>query len=595
MAEETSARTIQVEEVITVGALAEKLDIPVTALITELMKNGVMATVNEKIDFDTAEIVTAEINADVVLEKKESNAKQHVKREKRQVSDKGADRPPVIAVMGHVDHGKTSLLDAIRESDVAEGEAGGITQHISAYQITHKPAEGPERAMTFLDTPGHEAFAALRQHGADLTDVAVIVVAADDGVKPQTKEAIRFAQNAGVKIVVAINKVDKPSADVNRVKQELADNNLMPEEWGGDTVMAEVSATKKTGIGELLDMILLVADIEELKAEVDLPAEGIIIEANKEHGRGPVATGLIEHGVLKPGDLIVAGAAYAKIRTLETTTGESLSEAGPSTPVTITGFKSLPRFGDTFAVQKNEKVARRLAEANSQKENDGRLDMSSTQLIAMIDKQREQQAFNVIIKSDVQGSLKSVVDSLSALENQEVIARVVGKGVGDILESDVMMAASSGATIYGFNVDLPINIKKLAAREGVRVRSYKVIYELIDDVKENMSELLAPEVVEEEIGRLIVRGVFMIGRNAAICGGEVTKGKVRSGLVAKIMRDKQEIAEAEVSKVQKQTAEVKEATEGDMCGLELKTSKRVPIEEGDRIEFVKREVVTRKL
>ena len=591
MAEEAPTKTIQVEEVITVGDLAGKLDIPATALITELMKNGVMATVNEKIDFDTAEIVTGEIDPSIKVEKKAAEEKKHVQREKREVSDKAVDRPPVIAVMGHVDHGKTSLLDAIREADVAAGEAGGITQHISAYQITHS-----DRVMTFLDTPGHEAFAALRQHGADLTDVAVIVVAADDGVKPQTKEAIRFAQNSGVKMVVAMNKMDKPGADANRVKQELSDNGLLTEEWGGDTIVVEVSATKKTGIDKLLDMILLVADVEELKAEVEgIPAEGIIIEAHKEQGRGAVATALVEHGKLTPGSLIVAGGAYAKIRTLETTTGKTIKEAGPSTPVTISGFKTLPRFGDVFVAQKNEKEARKLAEANAQKENDGRLDMSSTELIAMIDKQREQQAFNVIIKSDVQGSLKSVVDSLATLENKEVIARVVGKGVGDISESDVMMAASSGATIYGFSVELPISIKKLAAREGVRIRTYKVIYELIDDVKDNMSELLAPEIVENEAGRLLVKGVFMIGRNQVICGGEITKGKITPGLVAKVTRDKEEIAEAELTKVQKQQSEVKEAVEGDMCGIELKTDKRVVVEEGDRIEFVSREVVSRSL
>ncbi len=591
MDEESSVKTIQVEEVITVGDLAEKLDIPATALITELMKNGVMATVNERIDFDTAQIVVGEIDDSIEVEKKQVTEKKHVAREKREASKSAVDRPPVIAVMGHVDHGKTSLLDAIRESDVADGEAGGITQHISAYQITHN-----DRLMTFLDTPGHEAFAALRQHGADLTDVAVIVVAADDGVKPQTKEAIRFAQNAGVKMVVAMNKMDKPAADANRVKQELSEINLLTEEWGGDTIVVDVSATKKTGIDKLLDMILLVADVEELKADVDgVMAEGIIIEAHKEQGRGAVATALIEHGVLKQGSFIVAGGTYAKIRTLESSTGQTIKEAGPSTPVKISGFKSLPRFGDVFVAQKTEKEARKLAEENSQKENDGRLDMSSTELIAMIDKQREQQAFNVIIKSDVQGSLKSVVDSLATLENKEVIARVVGKGVGDVSESDVMMAASSGATIYGFNVDLPISVKKLASREGVMIRVYKVIYELIDDVKDNMSELLAPEIVETDIGRLLVKGVFMTTRDSVICGGEVTKGKISAGLVAKITRDKEVIAEAQLTKVQRQQAEAKEVVEGDMCGIELKTESKVVVEEGDRIDFVTREVVSRKL
>lgn len=589
--DEDSTKTIQVEAVITVGDLAEKLDITATALITELMKNGVMATVNEKIDFDTAEIVTGEMSADIKLVKTEAAEEKHEAREARELSDKAVDRPPVIAVMGHVDHGKTTLLDAIRESDVAEGEAGGITQHISAYQITHA-----KRKMTFLDTPGHEAFAALRQHGADLTDVAVIVVAADDGIKPQTKEAIRFAQNSGVKIIVAINKTDLPGADVNRVKQELSDNKLLIEEWGGDTVVVEVSAKNKTGIDKLLDMILLVADVEQLKADVaGVDAEGIIIEAHLEQGMGPVATALVEHGILKSSDVLVAGGAYAKIRTLSSSAGVKIDQAEPSTPVIITGFKSLPRFGDTFKVMKNEKQARKLAEENSRKEANSRLDMSSSDIIAMIDKEREQKPFNLIIKSDVQGSLKSVVDSLSTLENKEVIARVVGKGVGGISENDVTTAASSEATIYGFNVDLPIGVKKLAAREGVRIRIYKVIYELLDDIKENMSELLAPEVVETEAGRLLVKGVFLTKRDQIICGGEVTKGKISPGLIAKVTRDKEVIGEAVITKVQRQQSEVKEVVEGDMCGVELKTENKIAIEEGDRIDFVSREIVERKL
>ncbi len=586
----SDTKTIQIDEVITVGELAGKLDIPATTLITELMRNGVMATVNEKIDFDTAQIVTQEIKADVELVKKDVS-QEVTHRPKHQVSDKAVTRPPVVAVMGHVDHGKTSLLDAIRESDVAKGEAGGITQHISAYQITFN-----NRQITFLDTPGHEAFAALRQHGAELTDVAIIVVAADDGIKPQTEEAIRFAQNAGVKIIVAINKIDKVGADSNRVKQQLSEKKLLVEEWGGDTIAVEVSALQKTNIDKLLEMILLVADVEELKADVEgVPAEGIIVEAHMEQGRGPVATALVEHGILKPGNFIVAGGSYAKIRTLEDTKGQRLTEAGPSTPVIISGFKSVPRFGDPFLAETNEKIARQKSKENATTDGTDRLQMSSTDLIAMIDKKRDQQPYNVIIKSDVQGSLKSVVDSLAALESSEVIARVVGKGVGGINESDVTMAASSHAVIYGFNVDVPIGVKKLAAREGVQVRVFRVIYELLDDIKENMSELLAPEVIETEVGRLIVKGVFLAKRDSIICGGEVTKGKIASGQTARISRGGEELAEAEIVKVQKQSEEVKQALEGDMCGLSLKTHSKVTLEIGDRIDVITRQIVQRKL
>ncbi|MGH7234217.1 MAG: translation initiation factor IF-2, partial [Candidatus Saccharimonadales bacterium] len=319
--------TIEIEDSITVGALAERLMIPVTKLITELMKNGVMATVNETIDFDTAQIITQEMGLDIEL-KEGAHEASALRHEKPKASSKAVTRPPVVAVMGHVDHGKTSLLDAIRGSSVAAKEAGGITQHISAYQIEHNA-----RKITFLDTPGHEAFAAIREHGAQLTDIVILVVAADDGVKPQTIEAIRYAQNAGVKIVIAVTKIDKEGADPNRIKQQLSEHNLLVEEWGGDTVVQEVSAKTGKGVSELLDMVLLVADVEELKADIDVPARGLIIEAHVEVGRGPVATALIEAGLLKPGQFVVAGATYAKVRNLETPEGKPIKEAGPSAPV----------------------------------------------------------------------------------------------------------------------------------------------------------------------------------------------------------------------------------------------------------------------
>lgn len=591
--ENTEKKVIQIEAVITVGDLAKKLDIPVSQLIGELFKNGVMATVNEKLDFDTAEIVTTEINPDISLEKLEAKEDSISKRAARELSDSAALRPPVVAVMGHVDHGKTSLLDAIRGGKVAEGEAGGITQHISAYQIEHG-----DRKITFLDTPGHEAFAALREHGAHLTDVAIIVVAADDGIKPQTKEAIRFAERAGVKVVVAINKIDKPAADANRVKQQLSEVNLMPEEWGGDTVIVEVSAKTKQGIDSLLDMVLLVADVEELKADYNVPAEGIIIEAHMEQGRGAMATALVEHGTLKAGSVISAGATYAKVRTLEDSSGKTIKEAGPSSPVILTGFKQLPLFGEVFKVVKDEKVARQLSETHNNGKNNPSsksLDMSSSDLIAMINKNRDQQRFNLIIKADVQGSLKSVIDSLRTLEHTEVTPRVIGQGVGNITENDIRMAASSEAIVYGFNVEIPQVVKQLAQRENVTLRVYKVIYELIDDVKETLTSMLAPELVETEVGRLIIKGVFMTTKSSVICGGEVTKGKVVPGAIAKVMRGDELIAEVTIEKVQRQQQEAKEVIEGEMCGLQLKTETKVLLEEGDKLELITREIVARKL
>ena len=581
---------VEIEENVTVGSLAEKLLLPVTSLITELMKNGVMATVNERIDFDTAQIIVEELGLDIELVKAEEAVAPA--REKRVASDKAGSRPPVVAVMGHVDHGKTSLLDAIREADVATGEAGGITQHISAYQVTHN-----DRQITFLDTPGHEAFAALREHGAQLTDVVIIVVAADDGIKPQTIEAIRFARKANVKIVVAINKIDKEAADVNRIKRQLSEQDLLVEEWGGDTVVVEVSAKTGKGIPELLDMVLLVADVEDLRADIDVPASGLIIEARMEQGRGPVAIALIEAGMLKPGDFVVAGSSYARIRNLDSTSGQPLKEAGPSTPVIISGFKELPAFADEFVAVKTEKEARAQSEkmAQTRSSGQGRLDINSGELIRMINRTNKITELNIIVKADVQGSLTSVIDSLKALDTDEVAVRVVGSGIGPINENDLQLAHSSGAIIYGFNVTMAPSIKQHASRDRVIARQYRIIYELIDDVKEELTKLLAPEIVETELGRLIVKGIFKTTKTEIICGGEVTKGKLTVPALAKVTRGDEVLAEVEITQLKRGPQDAKEVFEGDMCGVTLKTAARLDIQLEDRIEVFSRESVARTL
>lgn len=581
--------TIEIENNITVGSLADKLSIPVTKLITELMKNGVMATVNERIDFDTAQIIVGELELDIKLSKKSSNENEII-REKHSISGDAKSRPPVVAVMGHVDHGKTSLLDAIRGASVVKGEAGGITQHISAYQIKHN-----DRKITFLDTPGHEAFAALREHGAQLTDVVIIVVAADDGVKPQTIEAIRFARKAGVKIIVAINKIDKEGADLNRTKQQLSEHNLLVEEWGGDIVVAPVSAKTNEGIDNLLDMVLLVADVEDLKADENVPAKGLIIESHMEQGRGPVAVALVEVGLLKPGEYIVAGGSYARVRNLEASDGKPIKIAGPSTPVVITGFKSLPEFGDTFESVKDEKTARSLSAANSSKSNHGKSDINSSELIRMINRSNELTELNLIVKADVQGSLTSVIDSLKALDTEEVSVRVVGSGVGSINENDIHLAATSQAIIYGFNVVMPPGIKQLASRDKIKIRLYKIIYELIDDVKEELTQLLAPEIVEKEIGKLIVKGVFNTTKSTVICGGEVTKGKLIVPALARVKRGKEILAEVNVTNLKRGPQDVKEIFEGDMCGISLATTSKLELQEGDAIELFTRQTVARTL
>lgn len=584
---------IQIDEQVTVGELAELLSLPVSQLIGELFKNGVMATVNEKIDFDTAQIIVGEMGLDVELGKKENATGPVAVHQKPKASDKAEPRPPVVAMMGHVDHGKTSLLDAIRGVETTKNEAGGITQHLSAYQVKHG-----DRLITFLDTPGHEAFAALREHGARLTDLVIIVIAADDGIKPQTAEAIRFARQAGVKILVAVNKMDKPEADINRVKQQLAENELMPEDWGGETIVMPVSAKNKEGLNELLDMVLLVSDVEELKADREGPATGLTIEAHMEQGRGPVAEVLVEQGTIKVGDFIAVGGTYGKARTLSTPEGKQIKEAGPSTPVIITGVKSLPDFGDEFEVAADEKTAKERARQTgaSRKTSGSGTASTGSELLKIINRSQKLTEFNVVVKADVQGSLTSVISSLKTLDTDEVAVRVVSSGVGVINENDIHTAHAAGAVIYGFNVSLPAQLKRLAGRDKVPVRLFTVIYELIDDVRNEMGTMLAPEIIEEELGELSVKGVFKITKTEVICGGEVVKGKLTLPALARLLREKEVIAdELEVINLKKGPQEVKEVPQGEMCGLSFRSIKRVEVQEGDRIQLFSRQTRTRTL
>lgn len=585
-------KIVTIADSVTVGELAETLGLPVTTLIGELFKNGIAATINQRLDFETAQIIVEELKLDAQLKRKQASAEslRHV----HQLSDHAVVRPPIVAVMGHVDHGKTSLLDAILDKKTVESEAGGITQHISAYQ-----AERRGRMITLLDTPGHEAFAALRQHGATLTDVVIIVVAADDGVKPQTIEAIRFARSAHAKIVVAINKIDKDTANPQLVKTQLAsEHGLNPEEWGGDTVMVEVSAKTGQNLDKLLDMVLLVADMEDLRADEDVPAEGLVIEAHMETGRGAVVGLLVEHGQLKPGHYLVAGTSYGRVRTLQDFRGQAVKSAGPSMPVNVTGFKELPQFGEAFEIAKNEKEARHKASHTKleQEKLAATTNVTSADILKMMNQKHDAQEFNVVVKADVQGSLTSVIDSLKLIKtNGQVDLRVVGSGVGNISENDVHMAVGEHTVIYGFNVDIPPAVKRLAAREKVEVRCFRVIYELLDDAKASMELLLAPEVVETEVGALAVKGVFRTMREEVIAGGEVLHGKVTKGVLARVKRGDQQIAEVEVTSVQRQQQEAKEVFTGELCGISMKTSKKLTLEVGDKLELFTRELVKKTL
>ena len=585
-------KTIQIAGSITVDELATALGLSVTDLIGTLFKNGIVATINQRLDFETASIILDELGLEnVKLERKNTSTKTSSYH--RELSDKAVSRPPVVAVMGHVDHGKTTLLDTLLHKKTVDDEAGGITQHISAYQLKHN-----DRLITFLDTPGHEAFAAIRQHGAMLTDIVVIVVAADDGVKPQTVEAINFAKTANAKIVVAINKIDREGADINRTMADLSQHGLQPEEWGGDIVMVPISAKQNQNLDQLLDMILLTADLEELKADVDIPAEGLVIESHMETGKGSVVNLLVTGGELKTGEFIVAGNTYAKIRTMLDWKGKPRGKATPSTPVTVTGFKELPNFGDRFEEVQDEKTARKMALLNAQAASDesAGTNVTATDLLRMMSTADNSKVFNVIVKGDVLGSVTSVVDSLKLIDTSgEITLNIVHTGVGDISENDVYMAAGGNTVIYGFNVNVPINISKMAARDGVPVRIYKVIYELIDDAKHEMENLLEAEIIEEDKGEMKVLGVFRTEKTSIIAGGEVLEGDVKSGYLARVMRNKKLVAEVEVTSVQKEKLSVDNLVAGETGGLALATKSKVDLQIGDRLEFFTRESKKRTL
>ena len=589
---EKQEKVIQIAGSITVDELANSLGLSVTTLIGQLFKEGIVATINQKLDFDTASIIIDELGIEGVRLERKNSATQ-ISENRRELSDHAISRPPVVAVMGHVDHGKTTLLDTLLNKKTVEGEAGGITQHISAYQLEH---DG--RTITFLDTPGHEAFAAIRQHGAMLTDIVVIVVAADDGVKPQTVEAIKFAQGANARIIVAINKIDREGADIQRTMADLSQHGLQPEEWGGDITMVPISAKMNQNLDKLLDMILLIADMEELKADVDIPAEGLVIESHMEVGKGSVVNLLVTGGELKTGEFIVAGSTYAKIRTMVNFRGKPKGKATPSTPVTVTGFKELPNFGDRFIEVADEKTARRqaLLNANASSDAAASANVTSTDLLRMMNVADNSKVFNVLIKGDVLGSVTSVVDSLKMIDTKgEVTLNIVATGVGDVTENDVYMATGENTVIYGFNVTVPTNIAKMAARDNVPIRCYKVIYELLDDAKHSMEDLLDAEIVEEEIGEMKIEGVFRTERTSIIAGGEVLRGKVTAGMLAKVMRGKEELGEVEVTSVQKEKLDVPELVEKEIGGLALKTEHKINMQVGDRLKLFTRETRKKRL
>ena len=558
-------KTIVIPEVITIKELADKMKLQPSAIVKKLFLQGTIVTINQEIDFEKAEEIAMEYDVLCEKEKKVNVIEELLKEEEEDEKDM-VPRPPVICVMGHVDHGKTSLLDAIRQTNVTSREAGGITQHIGAYVVEYNGQK-----ITFLDTPGHEAFTAMRMRGAQATDIAILVVAADDGVMPQTVEAINHAKAAGVEIIVAVNKIDKPSANVERVKQELSEYELIPEDWGGSTVFVPVSAHTKEGIPELLEMILLTAEVKELKANPNRRARGLVIEAQLDKGRGPVATVLVQKGTLKVGDAIAAGCCYGKVRAMMDDKGNRVKEAGPSTPVEILGLNDVPNAGEVFIAHQNEKEARSfaetfIAESKNKLIEDTKAKLSLDDLFSQI-KAGNVKELPIIVKADVQGSVEAVKQSLVKLSNEEVVVKVIHGGVGAINESDVTLASASNAIIIGFNVRPDAQAKSIADREKVDMRLYRVIYQAIEDVEAAMKGMLDPVYEEQVTGHAVVRQTFKASGVGTIAGSYVLDGKITRGSKARITRDGEQIFEGPLASLKRFKDDVKEVNAGYECGL----------------------------
>ena len=574
-------------ETITVRDLTERIGKPAGEIIKKLMLLGIMATINQELDFDTASLVASEFG--VTLEMKlDKTAEDALSAENVEDSEEElVTRPPVVTIMGHVDHGKTSLLDYIRKAKVAVGEAGGITQHIGAYI-----AKVDDRQITFLDTPGHEAFTAMRARGTQATDIAILVVAADDGVMPQTIESINHAKAAKCPIIVAINKIDKPGADPDAVKQELTRYELVPEEWGGDTIMVNVSAKTGEGVDDLLENVLLLADMLELKANPNRKARGVIIEAKLDHSRGAVATALVQNGTLHVGDMVVAGNAFGRIRAMVSSRGERVKHATPSTPVEIIGFGGVPEAGDEFMAVADEKLARQVVEERAAKARASMVKNSSASTLEELYSKLEQgevKDLNIIIKADVQGSVEAVKQSLEKLSNAEVRVRTIHSGVGAITENDVMLAGIDGAIIIGFNVRPDAKARDAANRDGIDIRYYRVIYQAIEDIEKAMKGMLTPEFRENVIGHAEVRNVFKITGVGIVAGSYVTDGKLQRNAQVRLLRDNVVVYEGKLSSLQRFKDAVKEVADGYECGVCLENY--TDIKEGDVIEcFVMEEI-----
>lgn len=594
-----SGETVILPEFVTVKAFSERLGLSITEVITELMKNGILANQNQDIDYDTAAIMADQFGFTAQKEAGGDDEKEEAREEALEAalaqSENTEPRPPVIVVMGHVDHGKTKLLDTIREENVVAGEAGGITQHIGAYQAIWKdPKTGDERLLSFIDTPGHEAFTVMRSRGAKVADIAILVVAADDGVKPQTEEVIQIIRAAGMPFVVALNKIDKETADPDRVYGELAQHNIVPEEWGGETPVTQISAKEKINIDKLLDVLLLVADMnaETIQADPSVPAVGTVIESHKDKHMGPVATVLVQSGTLRKGDdLAVHGEIYGKVRAMRAHNGDEIEEAGPSTPVQIIGFKVAPEVGDILDNTNADEASKinvrqkKLAQTGAQKQ---RVDLSLGD-----DDEDGKHTLNVVIKCDVLGSLEAIIGSLEKLKHDEVGVKIVGKGLGNVTEADVAKAEASGATVIGFNVSPTPTAEDSMRDKNIPFNQYSIIYDLIDWVKDELENLLDAETIVTEHGSMEVLAIFRTDKKAMTIGGRVESGKAVGGAKVRVKRDGELVGRGIAAEVQQGKQTVKEVPSGTEFGMRYEG--KVVIEKGDMIEFYSEEDKARTL
>ncbi len=575
-----SIKQLMLDGKVTVAQLANKMDLRPTEVIKKLLELGVMATINQYLDEDTIILIAEEYGFQVEMQKDpiEEELQQHI--DSNEGEDNLQPRCPVVTILGHVDHGKTSLLDAIRETNVIASEAGGITQHIGAYSV-----EINKKRIVFLDTPGHEAFTAMRARGAQVTDIAVLVVAADDGVMPQTVEAVNHAKAAGVPLIVALNKMDKRDANPEQVKKQLSDLGLIPEEWGGDTIYVPVSALKKEGLDQLLEMILLVAEMAELKANYNRPGRGVVVEAKLDKGRGPVATVLVQDGRVEVGDSIICGSYHGKVRAMLDDKGKRQKVALPSTPVEILGLNDVPQAGDEFFVAKDDKLARQIAAKRSEKEREASLrKMQKVSLDDFYKKMQEGEVkeLNLIVKADTQGSVEALVESLLKLEENGVKVIIVHSGVGAVSESDVMLAVASHAIIIGFNVRPDSKARKLAEKEGVDIRLYRVIYEIIEDVKAAIKGLLVPEIKEVILGQAEVRQLFKVSKVGTVAGSYVKEGRITRNANVRVIRDNVVLHEGKINTLRRFKDDVREVSSGFECGILLENFN--DLKEGDIIE-----------